>query len=118
MLDIVKIPFQYISHFLHHKKVVPAVFLGPFLIVFVVFKVYPVILAIIMSFQNFRGVQSQDWVGLANYENVFELVRFSQALTNTTVYTIGILLILIPLPLILAVLLDSGRIVASTFSAR
>ena len=89
--------------------------MGPFLIVFVVFKVYPVILAIIMSFQNFRGVQSQDWVGLANYENVFELVRFSQALTNTTVYTIGILLILIPLPLVLAVLLDSGRVVASTF---
>ena len=115
MSDLVKLPLQYLNSFFHHKKVVPAVFLGPFLIVFVVFKVYPVILAIIMSFQNFRGVQSQDWVGLANYENVFELVRFSQALTNTTVYTIGILLILIPLPLVLAVLLDSGRVVASTF---
>lgn len=84
------------------------------MIVFLVFKVYPVILAVIMSFQNFQGVQSQEWVGLANYQNVFELVRFNQALTNTTVYTIGTLLILIPLPLILAVLLDSGRVVQST----
>jgi arabinosaccharide transport system permease protein len=82
--------------------------------IFLVFKVYPVILAVIMSFQNFQGVKSQAWVGLSNYQNVFELVRFNQALANTTVYTIGTLLILIPLPLILAVLLDSGRVVQST----
>ncbi|MAS33963.1 MAG: arabinose transporter permease [Anaerolineaceae bacterium] len=84
------------------------------MIVFLVFKVYPVILAVIMSFQNFQGVQSQEWVGLANYQNVFQLVRFNQAVTNTTVYTVGTLLILIPLPLVLAVLLDSGRVVQST----
>lgn len=99
---------------LNHRKVVPIVFLLPFLCVFLVFKVYPVILAVTMSFQNFQGVQSQEWVGLTNYENVFKLVRFNQALTNTTVYTIGTLLILIPLPLVLAVLLDSGRVVQST----
>lgn len=100
--------------FLNDKRVVPIVFLIPFLTVFLVFKVYPVILAVIMSFQNFQGVQSQEWVGLANYQNVFQLVRFSQALSNTTIYTVGTLLILIPLPLILAVLLDSGRVVQST----
>jgi arabinosaccharide transport system permease protein len=101
--------------FLNHKKIVPIIFLAPFMAIFLVFKVYPVILAVIMSFQNFQGVQSQEWVGLTNYSNVFELVRFSQALSNTTIYTIGTLLILIPLPLILAVLLDSGRVVQSTF---
>jgi arabinosaccharide transport system permease protein len=84
------------------------------MLVFLVFKVYPVILAFIMSFQNFQGVTSQEWVGLTNYENVFKLVRFNQALANTTIYTIGTLLILIPLPLVLAVLLDSRRVVQST----
>ena len=103
-----------IYEILNHKKVVPFVFLTPFLIVFLIFKVYPVILAVTMSFQNFQGVQSQEWVGLANYENVFRLVRFNQALSNTTIYTIGTLLILIPVPLILAVLLDSGRVVQTT----
>ncbi|MCK6576491.1 MAG: sugar ABC transporter permease [Anaerolineae bacterium] len=82
--------------------------------VFLIFKVYPVITAVIMSFQNFQGIQSQEWVGLTNYQNVFDLVRFNQALTNTTAYTLGTLLVLIPLPLILAVLLDSGRVVQST----
>lgn len=99
---------------LNHKKIVPLVFLSPFMTVFLIFKVYPVILAVMMSFQNFQGVQSQEWVGLANYQNVFELVRFEQALKNTTFYTIGTLLILIPLPLVLAVLLDSGRVIKST----
>ncbi|MCY4466877.1 MAG: sugar ABC transporter permease [Chloroflexi bacterium] len=114
MLDALQLPYRYFSRFINHKKVVPAVFLAPFLIIFLVFKVYPVILAIIMSFQDFQGIRSQDWVGLTNYENVFELVRFSQALSNTTIYTIGTLLVLIPLPLVLAVLLDSGRVIAST----
>jgi arabinosaccharide transport system permease protein len=99
---------------LNHKKVVPFVFLAPFITIFLLFKVYPVALAVIMSFQNFQGVRSQSWVGLTNYQNVFELVRFNQALANTTIYTIGTLLILIPLPLVLAVLLDSGRVVQST----
>ena len=106
--------FSPISSIIHNKRVVPVVFLAPFMIVFLVFKVYPVILAVIMSFQNFQGVQSQEWVGLANYQNGFQLVRFNQAVTNTTVYTVGTLLILIPLPLVLAVLLDSGRVVQST----
>lgn len=106
--------FNSILTTLSHKKVAPFIFLTPFMAIFLLFKVYPVILAVIMSFQNFRGVQSQEWVGLANYQNVFALVRFNQALANTTVYTIGTLLILIPLPLVLAVLLDSGRVAQST----
>jgi arabinosaccharide transport system permease protein len=103
-----------INAIIHNKKLVPFIFLIPFMSVFLIFKVYPVIHAFIMSFQNFQGVNSQEWVGLTNYQNVFNLVRFNQALINTTVYTIGTLLILIPLPLVLAVLLDSGRVVQST----
>lgn len=99
---------------LNHRKVVPFVFLAPFMVVFLVFKVYPVIMAVIMSFQNFQGIQSQEWVGLSNYQNVFNLVRFNQALTNTTLYTVGTILILIPLPLVLAVLLHSGRVAQSS----
>jgi arabinosaccharide transport system permease protein len=99
---------------LFNRKLAPFIFLAPFMTVFLVFKVWPVILAVIMSFQNFQGVQSQEFVGFANYQSVFNLARFGQALSNTTIYTIGTLLILIPLPLVLAVLLDSGRVAKST----
>ncbi|NLF79454.1 MAG: sugar ABC transporter permease [Chloroflexi bacterium] len=104
-----------VGAFLNHKRVVPLVFLAPYLTVFGLFKLYPVIRAVIMSFQDFQGVKSQEWVGLENYENVFNLVRFEQALSNTTWYTVGTIAILIPLPLILAVLLNSGYVYQSTF---
>jgi arabinosaccharide transport system permease protein len=103
-----------ISALLYNRKIAPLVFLTPFMIVFLVFKVWPVVLAVTMSFQKFQGVQNQAFVGLQNYSSVFSLARFGQAFTNTTVYTIGTLLILIPLPLVLAVLLDSGRVAKST----
>ena len=103
-----------VGAFLNHKYVVPLVFLAPYLLVFSVFKVYPVFRAILMSFQDFQGVTSQEWVGLQNYENVFNLVRFEQALSNTTFYTIGTIAILVPLPLLLAVFLNSGNVYQST----
>jgi len=103
-----------ISRFLNSRKVAPYVFLMPFLILFLIFKAWPVMQAFSISFQDFQGMQTQNWVGLKNYNSVFASDRFYQALGNTSIYTIGTLLVLIPLPLILAVLLDSGRVVKST----
>jgi arabinosaccharide transport system permease protein len=103
-----------ILSWLNNRKVAPFVFLAPFLILFVVFKLWPTVQAFSMSFQSFQGLESQTWVGLQNYNAVLENDRFFRALRNTTIYTIGTLLILIPLPLILAVLLDTGRVVMTT----
>ena len=88
MLDIIKLPYGYLSRFFNNtqmQKVVPLVFLAPFLIVFLVFKVYPVILAIIMSFQNFQGVRSQERGSAYPITKMSSSwSAFSQALTNTT----------------------------------
>jgi len=104
------------TSFLTGRKVAPYVFLAPFMALFMLFKVWPVILAVTMSFHHVRGVQSGnwDWVGLANYSKVISSVRFQTALRVTTFYTIGTLLVLVPVPLVLAALLDSGRVVKST----
>ena len=103
-----------ITTFLYNRKIAPFVFLTPFLILFFIFKVYPVIQAVNISFLDFQGMQNQTWVGTANYNSVFSNPRFFSALQNTTVYTIGTLAILIPLPLVLAALLDSGRVAKAT----
>ncbi len=102
--------------FLTGRKPAPLVFLAPFMILFLVFKVLPVILAFDMSFQKALGVQPAKWVfiGLDNYTKVAGSERFQSSLGVTTLYTIGTLLVLIPVPLILATLLDSGRVVKST----
>jgi arabinosaccharide transport system permease protein len=85
------------------------VFLAPFMAVFVVFRVWPLIQAVEMSFQDVQGLQGNDWVGLENYQSILANPRFTDALVNTIVYTLMTLIILVPIPLALAALLDRGR---------
>ena len=87
----------------------PFVFLLPFMIVFVVFRLWPLLQAVEMSFQDVQALQGNDWVGLDNYTAIFDNPRFMTAMSNTFVYTIMTLIILIPLPLALSALLDRGR---------
>lgn len=90
-------------------RLAPLVFLTPFMAVFLVFRIWPLIQAVEMSFQDVQGIENNDWVGLENYQAIFENPLFSTALINTFVYTIMTLIILIPIPLVLAALLDRGR---------
>ncbi|TCN24966.1 carbohydrate ABC transporter permease [Mesobacillus foraminis] len=91
--------------FLNSKKVVPYIFVSPFILSFLVFSLYPSIKAIIMSFQSVLPGQIT-FIGLSNYSRVFN-PTFYKALSNTTIYVIFTVLILTIIPIILAVLLDS-----------
>jgi arabinosaccharide transport system permease protein len=90
-------------------RLAPFVFLAPFMIIFLLFRVWPLLQAVEMSFENVRGLQNNEWVGLENYQSVFDTERFWTSMVNTFVYTIVTLIILIPLPLALSALLDRGR---------
>jgi arabinooligosaccharide transport system permease protein len=90
-------------------RLAPFVFLAPFMIVFLIFRIWPLIQAVEMSFQDVQALQGNDWVGLENYQAIFANPQFMTAMANTFVYTIVTLIILIPLPLALAALLDRGR---------
>ena len=96
--------------FFHRRQVVPFIFLTPFLVLFLVFKVWPVIYAFLLSFQKLQGIGTAEWIGVHNYQTLFSDPAFGKSLYNTTLYTVGTLLILIPIPLILAALLHSGRV--------
>jgi len=102
--------------FFHHPYVVAAVFLLPFLIVFGVFRVWAVANAIVMSFQEMEGIGVARWTGFDNYIRLLSDATFLTALKNTAFYTAGTLLILIPLPLVLAAVLRSPLVArASAF---
>jgi arabinosaccharide transport system permease protein len=90
-------------------RLAPFVFLLPFLAIFVVFRVWPLIQAVLFSFQDVQGISGNDWVGLENYQRIVNFPQFMTALANTFVYTIMTLIILIPIPLALSALLDRGR---------
>jgi multiple sugar transport system permease protein len=64
---------------------------------FLIFRVYPIVSAILLSFENFN-IWGNTWVGLDNYASVMRDDLFWMALRNTAYYT----LTTVPLSLVIA----------------
>lgn len=88
-------------------------FIAPFLISVSLFLAYPIASAIIMSFQEIVP-GSETFIGLKNYR-ALNNTHFYAAVSNSLRYTFWTLIILIPLPLVLAVWLNAKFMVAKNF---
>ncbi|MFB5661298.1 carbohydrate ABC transporter permease [Alteribacillus sp. HJP-4] len=89
----------------YSQKIAPYIFVSPFIITFAGFYLYPLIATMIMSFQEVLPGQTS-FIGLSNYEKLFNST-FYTALENTLEYTFWTLIILIPIPMLLAIALNS-----------
>lgn len=98
---------------LYSQKIAPYVFVGPFVITFLLFFLYPVISSIIMSFQEVLPGKTR-FVGLYNFRHLF-LDDFKQAVFNSIIYTLITCAVLVPLPIVFAVFLNSKKVVAKNF---
>lgn len=97
--------------FLYSQKVAPYVFVIPFILSFAVFWIYPLITAFTMSFQDIGAITSE-WVGLDNYAKLLKDNVFHTAVWNSVKYMFFTLVLLIPFPMLFAVLLDSNLVKA------
>ncbi|MCM3694014.1 carbohydrate ABC transporter permease [Neobacillus niacini] len=97
----------------YSQRLAPYVFIAPFLVIFFGFYFYPVSYTIIMSFQEILPGQIR-FIGFDNYARLFN-PTFYKALYNTTLYTFWTIVILIPLPLIMAIILNTKKMKAKTF---
>lgn len=93
--------------FIYSQKVAPYVFVLPFVAVFIIFWAFPLLNSFGMSFQKTTLGQGSEWIGWANYEKMLGDATFLKAVGNSVVYMFLTLLILIPLPMLLAVLINS-----------
>ena len=73
------------------EKTSPYVFISPFFILFGIFGAFPILFAVWISFQEWKGVRSGTFVGLANYARLLTDDNFHIALYNTVV--LGLLVI-------------------------
>lgn len=87
-------------------KIAPYVFVAPFIVAFLCFYLYPIIITILMSFQNVVPGQTT-FIGLTNYSKIVDS-DFLDALRVGFIYTILTIAILVPVPIVFAVLLNSG----------
>jgi len=93
----------------------PWILLAPFLTVFVVFTLYPAASSLWLSTRQTFGPGVSVPVGGSNYSNLFHDPSFWKALRNTVVFTLGSVLIQLPLSLLLAIILNRPDIRARTF---
>lgn len=77
--------------------------LSPFLIIFIIFTIWPIVRSLYLSFTDFNGLGTPEWVGLANFRELFADARFYKALGNTAIYTLWAVLLSNILGLALAI---------------
>jgi len=97
------------------------IYLSPAVCVLAAFWFLPVILSIIISFTNWKGLDTWStvkWVGLANYKNVLTDGEFQQSLLNTFHYVLFSVPLTMVISLGVAMLLNTrirGRAFFRTF---
>jgi len=99
---------------LTNPKVVPYVFVAPFVIYFLLVYLYPTIATILMSFQRIEGPTQVEFIGFKNYERLFSR-NYIQALQTTARYAFWDVVVLTSIPLLVAVLLNSTLVKFSSF---
>ncbi len=100
-----------VHRFMYSQKVAPYVFVCPFILSFCVFWIYPFCSTIIYSFQDIKPTGA-DWVWLKNYTKLLKDTVFHTAVGNSFLYMVLTLVLLIPFPMLFAVLLDSHLVKA------
>ena len=76
-------------------------FLGPALLVLLTFKIFPMLYALVMSFERYE-LKNLGFIGLKNYVRVFHDASFWQSLGNTVWYVV----ISVPLTLIFSLVIS------------
>lgn len=92
--------------FFYSTKAAPFVFICPFVLTVIVFWLTPIGKSAMMSFQNVLPGQNE-WIGVRNYRQLLNDRIFRIAIKNTFKFTIGMLLLLIPIPMVLACIINS-----------
>lgn len=101
------------KRFLYSQKAAPYVFILPFVLTFLIFFAYPIVSTIVMSFQRVAG-DNTAFVGLKNYKTLMNPV-FYKSLKNSIFYMIVSCALMIPIPMILATMLNSKHMRAKGF---
>lgn len=89
------------NSYTRHQARTAVAFLLPNLTGFLIFIVYPVFRALIISTTNWNGFKQMDFVGISNYVKLFSDSTFLISLKNTLIYTV----VTVPLSIIFGILM-------------
>ncbi|MCK6078206.1 carbohydrate ABC transporter permease [Paenibacillus silvae] len=104
-----------IKKFVYSQKVAPYVFVLPFILIFLMFWFIPLVNSFVMSFQDRMLGQDPKWIGEANYSKLLTDKVFLTSIKNSVVYMLGTLVLLIPFPMLFAVMINSKLMMGREF---
>lgn len=87
------------------------ILVAPLLAYYIVFEYVP-LYGLVLAFKEFnfsKGIWGSEWVGLANFREIFYLNDFWIAFRNTVIIAFGRLLFEFPVPIVVAILLNEVR---------
>lgn len=91
-------------------RLAPYAFVSPFVVLFVVFMLYPLGRSLVLSVYKTAGPGNATFVGLDNYSFLLRDPVFWWSVANTALFAVLFLTIQIPASLALAMLLNSRRV--------
>ena len=103
--------------FWRNIKVVPYLYILPNMILFMVFMIIPVFMALYYSFMDWKGIGEPVFTGLENYQWLFTDDTFWKSLWNTAYYTLATVPFIMVLALFLAMLLNMALPLKGVFRA-
>jgi len=92
-------------------------FLGPNLVLFLMFTAYPVGYGLYLSFFDYNVLTPAEWVGFANYRSIFDDPLTRTLLENSIYFAAGTIVPLMLIPLVVAVLLNNAGVLTRPFRA-
>ncbi len=82
-------------------------FISPFFILFAIFQLFPLLWSFVLTFHKWNGLGPMRFIGLGNYRYLCRDQMFLEALGNTMLYWCAEIIIVIPVALVLASLLNN-----------
>jgi len=89
-----------------HRRIAPYLFVSPFVLLFAVFGVWPILHSLVLAFYHTVTPSDQNFVGFKNFVNMFHDPDFWTAVKNTVIYTLFSVFLQLPLALFLAIFLN------------
>lgn len=84
----------------------PWLFLLPIAILFVVFFLWPAVLAVQLAFYDYSVIRPAELVGFDNFRRMVNDERFWRATLNSLLYMVGLIPLNVVIPLVLAVMVN------------
>ncbi|KQV06979.1 carbohydrate ABC transporter permease [Leifsonia sp. Root112D2] len=92
------------------RRSAPYVFIFPFVAIFAIFSIYPLIFTFRLSFTNWHGTGAASWVGWDNYAYLLSSPGFWASLGNSGILWLLIIPVQIVVGLLAAVLLNNAKL--------